>query len=94
MADPTPSQDAHTLAVFKTDAARLLRHFEQTRRPLILKRLGQRAAVLLDVQEYERLTEATGLLRDVRAAEDEPDAGGGHAHDDAKALALARLARG
>ena len=88
-----PSQDIRPLSDFRANAAAMIRHVQQTRRPVVLTQRGRGAAVLLDVREYERLVDEVEVLRDVRAAEDELDAGGGHTHEEAKALALDRLRR-
>ena len=88
-----PSQDIRPLSDFRANAAAFVRHVQQTRRPVVLTQRGHGAAVLLDVREYERLLDEIELLRDVRAAEEELAAGGGHTHEEAKALALAHLRR-
>ena len=88
-----PSQDIRPLSDFRANAAAIIKHVQQTRRPVVLTQRGHGAAVLLDVHEYERLIEEIELLRDVRAAEEELAAGGGHTHEEAKEIALARLCR-
>ena len=54
---------------------------------------GHSAAVLLDVGEYDRLIDELELLREVRLAERQLEAGSGIPHDEAKARVLAALKR-
>lgn len=88
-----PSRDIRPLSAFRAHAAEIIRHVRETRRPVVLTQRGHGAAVLLDVEEYERMIEELDLLRDVRAAERELEAGGGLSHEDALAEALARVRR-
>ena len=58
-----------------------------------LTQRGHSAAVLLDVEEYEKLLEEIELLRDVRLSEAPFKAGKGVSHRDAKALVRSRIKR-
>lgn len=89
-----PSRDIRSLSEFRSNAASLLRQVRETKRPLVLTQHGRGTAVVLDAEEYERLTEELDLLRDVKAASEEFDTGGGVPHAEAqdrvrKALGLA-----
>lgn len=84
-------QDIRPLSEFRANAAALIKQLQTTRRPLVLTQRGHSAAVVLDVQEYERLLEEVELLRDVHAAEQELEAGGGLPHEEAKAQIRSRL---
>lgn len=86
-------QDIKQLSEFRANAAALIKRLQTTRRPLVLTQRGHSAAVVLDVQEYERLLEEVDLLRDVYAAEQELDAGGGVPHEHVKAQLRSRLSR-
>ncbi|MEM1041661.1 MAG: type II toxin-antitoxin system Phd/YefM family antitoxin [Bacteroidota bacterium] len=86
-----PTQDIRSLSDFRANAASLIKHVRQTRRPLVLTQHGQGTAVVLDAHEYERLIDELDLLRDVQAAEADLAAGGGLGHEAAKAQVLARL---
>ena len=50
---------------------------QKTKRPVILAQHGRSAAVLLDVDVYEALIDEVALIRDVRTAEAQLDAGMG-----------------
>jgi len=53
---------------------------QKTKRPVILAQHGRSAAVLLDVDVYEALIDEVALIRDVRTAEAQLDAGMGILH--------------
>ena len=86
-------QDIRPLSDFRANAAALIKQLQTTRRPLVLTQRGHSAVVVLDVQEYERLLEEIELLRDVHAAEQELEAGGGVPHEEAKTQIRSRLGR-
>lgn len=87
------AQDIRPLSEFRANAAAMIKHLQSTRRPLVLTQRGHSAAVVLDVEEYERLLEEVELLRDIHAAERELDAGGGLSHEQARAQLRSRLGR-
>lgn len=84
------SRDIRSLTEFRSNAAAFIRQVRRTRRPLVLTQHGRSAAVLLDVEEYERLIERAELLDDVATAE-QLERGEGIDHDQAKTQVLARL---
>ena len=86
-----PASDILPLSSFRANAASLIKRLGETRRPLVITQRGRGTAVVLDAEEYERLMEELELLRDVRKAEEQLDAGAGVGHEDAKASVLARL---
>ncbi len=85
------SRDIRSLTEFRANAAAFIQQVRQSRRPLVLTQHGRSAAVLLDVEEYERLVERAELLDDVAEAEQQLQRGEGMEHQQAKARALARL---
>ena len=88
-----PSEDIQPLSEFRANAAAVLKHVQDTDRPVVLTQHGRGAAVLLGVDRYEALMDELELLRDVQAAELEVAAGKGVAHTKARAQVLKRLAR-
>jgi antitoxin YefM len=66
---PKLSQDIQPLSEFRANTARFVRQVQQTRRPLVLTQHGRGAAVLLDINEYERLLDRAELAEDIRIAE-------------------------
>ena len=87
------SRDIRPLSEFRANAAAFVQQVRETRRPLVLTQHGKSAAVLLDVDEYERLIERAELLEDVAVAEEQLAAGEGIPHADARAQIAARRRR-
>ena len=87
------SRDIRPLSEFRANAATFVQQVRETRRPLVLTQHGKSAAVLLDVDEYERLVERAELLDDIATAERQIDAGEGVEHEAARAELIRRLKR-
>ena len=87
------SRDIRPVSEFRANAAAFVQQVRETRRPLILTQHGKSAAVLLDVEEYERLLERVELLEDIALAEAQIERGEGIDHDDVKAEILKRMKR-
>ena len=77
--------DIKPLSEFRANAAELIEQVRNSRRPLVLTQRGHSAAVLLDVADYAELVEELELLRDVRAAVKQIEAGKGVSNREAKA---------
>jgi antitoxin YefM len=87
------SEDIRPLSEFRANAAAFVEQVQSTRRPIVLTQRGRGAAVLLDVNEYERLVERAEVLEDIRVAEEQIARGEGVEHEAARELVLARLRR-
>ena len=87
------SRDIRPLSEFRANAAALIKQVRTTRRPLVLTQHGKSAAVLLDVEEYERLVERAEVIEDVATAEEQLGRGEGVSQEEARARIQARLAR-
>jgi len=72
---------------FRSHTSAVIEQVQKTKRPVVLTHHGRSAAVLLDVEAYEALIDEVALLRDVRTAEAQLDAGMGIPH----AIVEARL---
>jgi prevent-host-death family protein len=72
---------------FRSHTSAVIEQVQKTKRPVVLTQHGRSAAVLLDVEVYEALIDEVALLRDVRTAEAQLDAGMGIPH----AIVEARL---
>jgi len=77
-----PSVDVRPVTEFRANTSAVLSQVQATKRPVILTQNGRSAAVLLDVEVYESLIDELAVLRDVRTAEQQLDAGMGIPHDD------------
>jgi prevent-host-death family protein len=87
------SRDIRSLSEFRANAAAFVQQVQRTRQPLVLTQHGKSAAVLLDVEEYERLVERAELLEDIATAEVQLEQREGIEHGDAQDHVLARLRR-
>lgn len=81
MATLRPSSDVRPVTEFRAHTSAVLDQVHATKRPVILTQHGRSAAVLLDVEVYEDLLDEVALLRDVRVAEAQLDAGEGIPHE-------------
>jgi prevent-host-death family protein len=79
-----PSVDVRPVTEFRAHASEVLEQVQTTKRPVVLTQHGRSAAVLLDVGLYESLVEEVALARDVRAAEEQLDAGMAVPHESAE----------
>jgi prevent-host-death family protein len=85
MRQPKLDSDIKPVSEFRANAAELIEQVRNTRRPLILTQRGHSAAVVLDVGDYAQLIEELELLRDVRTAVKQIEAGQGVSNREAKA---------
>ena len=80
------SEDVKQVSELKTSCAEIIGQVRRTRRPVLLTRRGRGGAVLLDVEEYERLVDRQAFVEAVeegaRAAAD----GDLHPHEEALAI--------
>ncbi len=73
------SRDIQTVSELKQNASKLIKQVNETGQPIILTLNGKPAAVIQDVESYERMAEAADYrltVRDLREAQDHVDKGG------------------
>jgi antitoxin YefM len=80
-----PSVDVRAVTEFRSHTSAVLEQVQKTKRPVVLTQHGRSAAVLLDVEAYEALIDEVALIRDVRTAEAQLDAGMGIPHETVEA---------
>ncbi|HET7273647.1 MAG TPA: type II toxin-antitoxin system Phd/YefM family antitoxin [Longimicrobiaceae bacterium] len=85
------TRDIRPVSEFRANAAALINQVRETRRPLVLTQHGKGAAVLLNVEEYERLVERAELIEDVATSEDQLRHGQGITHEKAQERLRSRL---
>lgn len=78
---------------FRAGVATFVKQIHETRRPMVLTQRGRGVAVLVDVQEYERMQERLELLEEIYKAEEQLANGEGISHEDAKSRVLGRLGK-
>jgi len=86
MASPKFSEDVRPLTDLKTRAGAIVERLRCSRRPVLLTRRGRGVAVLMDLDEYERLVERAAFVDAVKAGAAAAAAGDLHAHADAEAI--------
>lgn len=69
------AEDIRTVTDLKTRAAELIETVNETRRPLVVTQNGKARAVLVDVETYEALRDATVMLRLTQGGEADARAG-------------------
>ncbi|WP_277809806.1 type II toxin-antitoxin system Phd/YefM family antitoxin [Chromohalobacter canadensis] len=92
MARVRVDEDIRPLSEFRAGVASFVKQIHETRRPMVLTQRGRGVAVLVDVQEYERMQERLELLEEVYKAEEQIANGEGISHEDAKSQVMSRLA--
>lgn len=65
------ARDIRTVTEMKTRAAKLLDQINEERRPVIITQDGRPRAVMMDVESYEELRNAVGLLKLVAQGEED-----------------------
>jgi prevent-host-death family protein len=86
MDSPRFSEDVRPLTELKARASTLVEHVRRSRRPMLLTRRGRGVAVLLDLEEYERLVERAAFLEAVKTGAAAAAAGDLHDHEKAEAI--------
>lgn len=85
-------KDIRPLSEFRAGVATFVKQIHETRRPMVLTQRGRGVAVLVDVQEYERMQGRLELLEEIYKAEEQLANGEGISHEQAKSRVLDRLA--
>lgn len=91
MKRPRLDKDVRSLSEFRAKVASFVSQVRETHRPLVITHRGNGAAVLLDVADYEALLDELELIRDVRDAERQIDAGEAVGHEAARRRLVKRL---
>ena len=86
-------EDIKPLSEFRANAASLVKHVKDTRRPLVITQHGKSSAILVDVKEYQSLLDKIEILQDVQLAEQQLADGKGINHSEAKKLILKKLSQ-
>ena len=68
-------EDIHSITDLKRNTNSILTQIHKTKRPVVLTANGKVVAVLLDAQEYEKITNAFNLLQQLIPAEEDIQAG-------------------
>jgi prevent-host-death family protein len=86
-------EDIKPVAFLKTRAEDLLEQVNESRRPIVITENGEARAVVLDIESYEALRDATLLLRIAAQGEADLQAGRFLPQEEAFARVRSRLKR-
>jgi len=75
-------QDIRSLSDFRANAASYIERVKTKRRPLVLTQHGKSSAVLIDVEDYQKLLDKIQLLEELSTARKELDNGDGLSQED------------
>jgi prevent-host-death family protein len=70
-------QDIRSLSDFRANAASYIERVKSKRRPLILTQHGKSSAVLIDVEDYQKMLDKIQLLEELSTARKELNNGEG-----------------
>lgn len=75
-------QDIRSLSDFRANAASYIERVKSERRPLVLTQHGKSSAVVIDVEDYQKLLDKIQLLEELSSARKELDNGEGVNQED------------
>ncbi len=84
-------KDIKPMSEFRAHTASCIQQVQNSKRPVVITHHGKSAAVLLDVAEFESMSQRLELLEDIAAGESQIDAGKGIPHNKAREKVLARI---
>ena len=79
-------QDLCALSDFEANIEAFINKVSETKQPLVLTENGTKKAVLLDINNYEKLIEELELLKDIRIAEEQLQNGDFISNEEARKL--------
>lgn len=86
-----PSMDVLPVTEFRANTSATLSRMHASQRPVILTQHGRGAAVVMDVEVYERMLDEMELLRELHVAEGQIARGEGIPHEQVVAELRERL---
>lgn len=86
-------KDIKAMSEFRANTASCLQQVQNSKRPVVITHHGKSAAVLIDVAEFESMSQRLELLEDIAAGEAQIDAGKGIPHTTAQKMVLERVSR-
>ena len=86
-------KDIKPMSEFRANTAACIHQVQTSKRPVVITQHGKSAAVLIDVSEFEAMSQRLELLEDISMGESMIDEGKGIPHDNAKEMVLKRILR-
>lgn len=84
------NKDIKPMSEFRAHTAACVHQVQTSKRPIVITHHGNSAAVLIDVSEFEAMSQRLEFLEDIALGESMIDAGKGIAHDKACKMVLER----
>lgn len=78
------SNDIEPLSAFRKKSADFIKRLKKNKQPIVLTQHGKSAAVLMDVAEYERLSNKLDLLEDLLEAKQQVEQGDTYTMEEAE----------
>lgn len=75
-------KDIRSLSEFRANASAFIERVKTEHRPLVLTQHGKSSAVLIDVEDYQKLLDKVQLLEEISGARRELDEGKGMEQDE------------
>lgn len=86
-------KDIKPMSEFRAHTASCIQQVQNSKRPVVITHHGKSAAVLIDVAEFESMSQRLELLEDITAGESQIDAGKGIPHTKAHKMVLERISK-
>jgi prevent-host-death family protein len=86
-------KDIKPLSEFRAHTASCIKQVQHSKRPIVITQHGKSAAVLIDVVEFESMTQQLELMRDITSSESMINNGNGILHDKALDIVLERISK-
>lgn len=86
-------KDIKPMSEFRAHTAYCIQQVQNSKRPVVITHHGKSAAVLIDVSEFESMSQRLELLEDIAAGESQIDAGKGISHNEAQEMVLERISK-
>lgn len=87
------TKDIEPLSAFRKESANFIKRIKEEKNPIVLTQHGKSAAVLLNVEEYERLINKLELLEDLIEAKQDVQNGKVFSMEEAKARMETHLSK-
>ena len=86
-------EDIKPMSEFRAHTASCIHQVQNSKRPVVITQHGKSAAVLIDVSEFESMSQRLELLEDIAMGEAMIDEGKGLPHNKAREMVLKRISR-
>ena len=83
-------KDIKPMSEFRAHTASCIHQVQSSKRPVVITHHGKSAAVLIDVAEFEAMSQRLEFLEDIATGESQIDAGKGISHKEAQKIILER----